>query len=151
MTPLPHIVALSATMPLAACGVAPTHRRPDAQVGAAFKGGVPGSARWKRSEPGAELARGESWTIFGDPKVEEPLAEAARAELDHALSVPLGKTPAELALAPRPLAFEPIAIPPGLPSTVLERRPATGALIRAPGGGWQEAPKRAANAEGSLR
>jgi multidrug efflux system outer membrane protein len=54
-----------------------------------------------------------------------------RAELEHALAVLLGKTPAELSLTRAPLAFEPVAIPAGLPSTLLERRPDIAAAERA--------------------
>jgi outer membrane protein, multidrug efflux system len=54
-----------------------------------------------------------------------------RAELEHALAVLLGKAPSELALARAPLAFEPIAIPAGLPSALLERRPDIAAAERA--------------------
>lgn len=54
-----------------------------------------------------------------------------RAELEHALAVLVGKAPAELSLAPAPLAFQPIAIPAGLPSALLERRPDIAAAERA--------------------
>ena len=54
-----------------------------------------------------------------------------RAELEHALAVLLGKAPSELAVARAPLAFEPIAIPAGLPSALLERRPDIAAAERA--------------------
>jgi outer membrane protein, multidrug efflux system len=54
-----------------------------------------------------------------------------RAELEHALAVLVGKAPSELSLAPAPLAFQPIAIPAGLPSSLLERRPDIAAAERA--------------------
>ncbi len=54
-----------------------------------------------------------------------------RAELEHALAVLAGKAPAELSLASAPLAFQPIAIPAGLPSALLERRPDIAAAERA--------------------
>lgn len=54
-----------------------------------------------------------------------------RAELEHALAVLLGKAPAELALARAPLQFQPIHVPAGLPSTLLERRPDVAAAERA--------------------
>jgi len=54
-----------------------------------------------------------------------------RAELEHALAVLVGKAPAELSLPRLPLAFEPIAIPAGLPSALLERRPDIAAAERA--------------------
>jgi multidrug efflux system outer membrane protein len=54
-----------------------------------------------------------------------------RAELEHALAVLTGKPPASFALAARPLVFEPIAVPAGLPSALLERRPDIAAAERA--------------------
>lgn len=47
-----------------------------------------------------------------------------RAQLEHALAVLVGKTPAEFSLAPaKVLAVIPPTTPPGVPSTLLERRP----------------------------
>ena len=49
--------------------------------------------------------------------------ERQRAQLEHALAVLLGKPPASFALDPAPLASGMPAIPAGLPSSLLERRP----------------------------
>ena len=49
--------------------------------------------------------------------------ERRRAQLEHALAVLLGKAPAAFGLDPAPLAGEMPAIPAGLPSSLLERRP----------------------------
>ena len=46
-----------------------------------------------------------------------------RAQFEHAIAVLTGKAPVELNLAPGNLASEPPAIPVGLPSALLERRP----------------------------
>jgi outer membrane protein, multidrug efflux system len=46
-----------------------------------------------------------------------------RAESEHSLAVLLGKAPAQFAMQPHPLEPVVIDIPPGLPSTLLERRP----------------------------
>ncbi len=54
-----------------------------------------------------------------------------RAELEHALAVLLGQAPAELALARAPLQFQPIHVPAGVPSALLERRPDVAAAERA--------------------
>ncbi len=54
-----------------------------------------------------------------------------RSELEHALAVLVGKAPSELSLERAPLAFEPISIPAGLPSALLERRPDIAAAERA--------------------
>jgi outer membrane protein, multidrug efflux system len=54
-----------------------------------------------------------------------------RAQFEHALAVLLGKTPAEFSLPDSPLDLKPPAIPPGLPSDLLERRPDVAAAERA--------------------
>lgn len=66
--------------------------------------------------------------------------ESARAELvgvgvqralfEHAIAVLTGRPPAELTLAPAPLATRVPVPPPGLPSTLLERRPDIAAAER---------------------
>ncbi len=47
---------------------------------------------------------------------------AARANLEHAIAVLVGKPPAELAIGPAPIGVTPPAIPLELPSQLLERR-----------------------------
>jgi NodT family efflux transporter outer membrane factor (OMF) lipoprotein len=49
--------------------------------------------------------------------------ESQRALIEHAIAVLIGKTPAELSLAPEKWQLQEADIPPGLPSTLLERRP----------------------------
>jgi NodT family efflux transporter outer membrane factor (OMF) lipoprotein len=46
-----------------------------------------------------------------------------RAQFEHAIAVLLGEPPASFALSDAPLDARPPAIPPGLPSELLERRP----------------------------
>jgi len=46
-----------------------------------------------------------------------------RAQFEHAIAVLLGQPPATFTLANAPLSARPPAIPPGLPSELLERRP----------------------------
>lgn len=46
-----------------------------------------------------------------------------RAEYEHAIAVLMGKPPAQFSLPPSPLESAPPAIPVGLPSQLLERRP----------------------------
>lgn len=53
-----------------------------------------------------------------------------RAQYEHAIATLLGKPPAEFALAPAPLHTQPPAIPVGLPSQLLERRPDVAAAER---------------------
>jgi multidrug efflux system outer membrane protein len=56
--------------------------------------------------------------------------ERQRAQLEHALAVLLGKAPASFGLAPAPLATDVPAVPAGLPSALLERRPDIAAAQR---------------------
>ena len=46
-----------------------------------------------------------------------------RAQLEHAVAVLVGKTPADLSLTPAPLTAEPPVVPVVLPSGLVERRP----------------------------
>lgn len=46
-----------------------------------------------------------------------------RSLRDHALAILLGKAPAEFTLVSAPFTLHPVDVPPGLPSTLLERRP----------------------------
>jgi NodT family efflux transporter outer membrane factor (OMF) lipoprotein len=54
-----------------------------------------------------------------------------RAVLEHAIAVLIGKPPAEFAVAPAALSTTVPVSPPGLPSTLLERRPDIAAAERA--------------------
>jgi multidrug efflux system outer membrane protein len=56
--------------------------------------------------------------------------ERRRAVLENGLAVLLGKAPASFSLAPAPLPDSVPAIPPGLPSALLERRPDVAAASR---------------------
>ena len=53
-----------------------------------------------------------------------------RAQLEHAIATLAGKAPAELTVAPTKFAIRIPDIPPGLPSTLLERRPDIAAAER---------------------
>ncbi|MFI4987693.1 MAG: efflux transporter outer membrane subunit, partial [Alphaproteobacteria bacterium] len=53
-----------------------------------------------------------------------------RAQLEHSIAVFIGKAPAEFSMAPERLAVDMPAIPVGVPSTLLERRPDVAAAER---------------------
>jgi NodT family efflux transporter outer membrane factor (OMF) lipoprotein len=55
---------------------------------------------------------------------------ATRAQLEHAVAVLVGKPPGEFAIVPVKLDFHMPSIPPGLPSTLLQRRPDIAAAER---------------------
>ncbi len=71
----------------------------------------------------AELDVARAKTELATTRAERQAVERQRAALAHALAALVGRTPAELKVEQRPLAFTPVAIPPGLPSQLLERRP----------------------------
>lgn len=72
------------------------------------------SSELDRSRVIAEVkaAEAESWEV-----------ERQRAQLEHALAVLCGRAASNFSLSPTPLEMSPPPVPPGIPSTVLERRP----------------------------
>jgi len=71
----------------------------------------------------AELDVARARTELATTRAERVALERRRAELEHALAALIGRTPAEIDIEHRPLVFAPVAIPAGLPSELLERRP----------------------------
>jgi len=71
-------------------------------------------------------------TQLQDVKVQAADVAIARAQFEHAIAILIGQPPSGFTLPPNPLvlAVPPPAIPPGLPSALLERRPDIAAAER---------------------
>jgi len=71
-------------------------------------------------------------TQLDQAKVAASDVAVARAQFEHAIAILTGQPPSALTLAPMPLPVEltPPAVPPGLPSELLERRPDIAAAER---------------------
>jgi outer membrane protein, multidrug efflux system len=77
-----------------------------------------------------ELDVARAKTELGTTRSDAIALERQRALLEHALAVLLGEPPASFTLATAPLASTMPAIPAGLPSSLLERRPDIAAASR---------------------
>ena len=53
-----------------------------------------------------------------------------RAQAEHAIAILTGQPPAAVTIAPAPWTLQPVSIPPGVPSTLLQRRPDVAAAER---------------------
>ena len=69
-------------------------------------------------------------TQYNSTKAQLLDATIQRAQLEHAIALLIGKAPADFSLAPTSLHTSFPAIPPGLPSALLERRPDVAAAER---------------------
>ena len=78
------------------------------------------------SEVEVEQAR----TILETTRAQMVDVGVARSQYEHAVAVLIGKPPADFSLPPLPLATPPPAIPVGIPSELLERRPDIAAAER---------------------
>jgi len=72
----------------------------------------------------------QAQTQLEDAKVQARDITLQRALFEHAVAILLGKPPASFSLPDAPLDARPPAIPPGLPSDLLERRPDIAAAER---------------------
>jgi NodT family efflux transporter outer membrane factor (OMF) lipoprotein len=77
-----------------------------------FGGGIASDVEVQQAETQLETTRAQAIDV-----------QVARAQFEHAVAVLIGKPPASFRLAPLPLTTPPPAIPVGLPSELLERRP----------------------------
>lgn len=76
----------------------------------------------------ADVAQAE--TLLKSTRAQAIDVGVQRAQLEHAIALLMGKPPAAFALPTIPLAVLPPAVPTGLPSTLLERRPDVSAAER---------------------
>lgn len=77
-----------------------------------------------------ELDVARARTELENARTEALTLERARAQYEHALAILLGRAPASFTLERAPLPAAPPAIPAGLPSALLERRPDVAAAER---------------------
>jgi NodT family efflux transporter outer membrane factor (OMF) lipoprotein len=84
-----------------------------------FEGGI---------APKSDVAQAQ--TQLDTTRVQATDIGVQRAQFEHAIAILIGKPPAEFSLPPTPLDLQPPAIPAGLPSELLERRPDIAAAER---------------------
>ncbi len=77
---------------------------------------------------GVDVAQAE--TQLETTRAQDTDVDVQRAAFEHAIAVLIGKPAATFKLSPLPLTTPPPAIPPGLPSDLLERRPDIAAAER---------------------
>src|SRR5262249_34862505 len=73
------------------------------------------------ASPRSDVAQAK--TQLDDTRVQDTDVTVQRAAYEHAIAVLIGKPPAQFSLPPSPLSLAPPAIPVGVPSELLERRP----------------------------
>jgi len=84
-----------------------------------YAGGIASDVEVQQAETQLETTRAQAIDVG-----------VARAQYEHAVAVLIGKPPSSFSLAPLPLTMPPPAIPVGLPSELLERRPDIAAAER---------------------
>jgi len=84
-----------------------------------YNGGVASAVDVAQAQTQLETTRAQSQDV-----------EVQRTAFEHAIAVLTGKPPSELSVAPMSLSAPPPAIPPALPSDLLERRPDIAAAER---------------------
>ena len=77
---------------------------------------------------GVDVAQAE--TVLEATRVQATDLGVTRAQVEHAIAVLVGKAPAEFAVPDRSVPVAPPAVPPGVPSELLERRPDIAAAER---------------------
>lgn len=84
-----------------------------------YRGGLASAVDVAQAQTQLETTRAEAIDV-----------EVQRAQFEHAIAVLVGKPPAQFELSPLPLTAPPPAVPPGLPSELLQRRPDISAAER---------------------
>lgn len=69
-------------------------------------------------------------TLLHNVRAADTALGEQRAKAEHAIAVLVGVPPAQFSIAPGPWNLKPVDIPPGVPSTLLERRPDIAAAER---------------------
>jgi len=67
--------------------------------------------------------------LYSERAADTALAEQ-RGQMEHAIATLIGVTPDQLSLPPAPWSLKPVDVPPGVPSTLLQRRPDVAASER---------------------
>ncbi|HWF77114.1 MAG TPA: efflux transporter outer membrane subunit [Caulobacteraceae bacterium] len=62
-------------------------------------------------------------TLLHNVRAADTALGQQRAQMEHAIAVLIGVPPSEFSIAPGPWNLKPLDVPPGVPSTLLERRP----------------------------
>jgi NodT family efflux transporter outer membrane factor (OMF) lipoprotein len=62
---------LSGLVLSAGCKVGPDYRRPQVQAPPQYKEALPGGTGWKRATPADDVDRGDWWTLYQDPLLDE--------------------------------------------------------------------------------
>jgi NodT family efflux transporter outer membrane factor (OMF) lipoprotein len=78
--------------------------------------------------PESDVAQAQ--TQLDMTRVQDTDIGVMRAQYEHAIATLIGKPPAAFSLPPSPLDLQPPAIPPGIPSELLQRRPDIAAMER---------------------
>jgi outer membrane protein TolC len=115
------------------CSMAPTYERAAVPEPQAFKESPTLTPEevgtWKQAEPSESYSCGEWWRVFDDLQLDDYEMQALAANQD--LKAAAARVLEARAVASSPLKSVAIQIPPGLPASLLERRPDITAAERA--------------------